>query len=208
MFGTKVLEERESKFNGHLRVVKSLGLGTYIQANGLTQSGGVVVSMWRQTLKRIGYRKKKIVNCLILGYGGGTVSQILLQNQPDIKITGVDIDKDIVDLGKKYLKSSNNVKIVIGDVLTYVKNYSLSTKRYDLIIVDLYNGDQFPKKFETIGFLRMIRPRLAEAGIVIFNRLYFKDKKIEAEKFGNKLKVVFKNVEYYKPITNLMFICS
>ena len=53
MFGIKILEESESKYNGHLKVVRSLGLGTYIQANGLTQSGGIVETFWRQTLKKI-----------------------------------------------------------------------------------------------------------------------------------------------------------
>ena len=42
MLGIKILEERESKYNGHLRVVKTLGMGIYIQADGLTQSGGIV----------------------------------------------------------------------------------------------------------------------------------------------------------------------
>ena len=33
----KILEEVESGINGKIKVVKSLGLGTYIQVEGLTQ---------------------------------------------------------------------------------------------------------------------------------------------------------------------------
>ena len=42
LIGTKVLEERHSKFNGDIKVVRRLGFGTYIQVEGVTQSGGVV----------------------------------------------------------------------------------------------------------------------------------------------------------------------
>lgn len=68
MIGTKIFEERRSKFNGNLRVVKSFGLGIYIQANGLTQSGGIVEKFWDQTLRKIKNEKPK--NVLVLGLGG------------------------------------------------------------------------------------------------------------------------------------------
>jgi len=197
MFGTKILEERESKFNGNLRVVKSFGLGTYIQAGGLTQSGGIVETFWKQTLKRIKNSKYKIRNCLILGLRGGTVTKIIRKFWPDAKITGVDVDPLMVELGKKYLGLEAD-KIYIEDA------GSFNTKGYDLVIVDLYQGDKFPEKFQKEMFLKSF----SQNTLVIFNRLYYKEKKIEAQEFGEKLKKVFKNVEYYYPITNLMFICS
>ena len=46
--GPKVLEKKKSKINGEIKVVKTLGLGTYIQVNGLTQSGGVVIMFGKQ----------------------------------------------------------------------------------------------------------------------------------------------------------------
>jgi hypothetical protein len=49
MLGTRILEERKSKFNGDINVVRSLGFGTYIQVNNLTQSGGVVEEIWKET---------------------------------------------------------------------------------------------------------------------------------------------------------------
>jgi spermidine synthase len=197
MFGTKILEERISKYNGTLRVVRSFGLGTYIQSDGLTQSGGIVETFWKQTLKRIKNSKFKIQNCLILGLGGGTVTRIIRKFLPGAKITGVDIDPLIVELGKKHLGLEAD-KIYISDA------EDIDARGYDLVIVDLYNGDKFPDKFQKEKFLKS----LSKNKLVIFNRLYYKEKKIEAQKFGEKLKKVFKNVEYFYPITNLMFICS
>jgi spermidine synthase len=202
------LEERKSKYNGQLKVIRTLGLGTYIQAGHLTQSGGIIESMWRSTLRKVKGERQEVKDCLILGLGGGTIVKQITKNWPEAKIIGVDIDSDIVELGQKYLKSDfSNVDIKIEDALTISKRLKIKGKGFDLIIVDLYNGDQFPKKFETDKFIHLVRLNLSRLGIAVFNRLYYKQKKLEAEKFGEKLEKVFKNVETYEPLVNLMFVC-
>jgi spermidine synthase len=205
MLGTKILEERRSKFNGNLRVVRSFGLGTYIQADGLTQSGGIVEGIWKQTLKKVKSEKLKVKSCLILGLGGGTVAKLIRKNWPEAKITGVDIDPVMVELGIKYLAlDTSKAEIVIQDAF----DYYLVPNAYDLVIIDLYQGDQFPKKFESEDYIHLVRHGLASKGVAIFNRLYFKDKKKDAKDFGGKLKKIFKKVDYFYPITNIMFVCS
>ncbi|HET7098687.1 MAG TPA: methyltransferase domain-containing protein [Patescibacteria group bacterium] len=202
MFGTKVLEERKSKYNGNLRVLKTWGMGTYIQANGLTQSGGIVTTIWRETLSQIRnmitlrVTKLEIRKVLILGLGGGTVAKLVRKNWPEAKITGVDIDPVMIELGKKYLDLRAE-KIYIQDADKPVPG------KFDLVTVDLYNGDNFPKKFESVAFLN----RFSKNRLVVFNRLYYKTKKIEAEEFGKKLQKYFSKVEYYYPTANLMFFC-
>jgi spermidine synthase len=206
--GIGVLEERKSKFNGDIKVVKSLGYGVLIQANGLTQSGGIVETIWKQTIRKVKSQKSKIKNCLILGLGGGTVVKLIRKSWPEVEITGVDIDPTMIELGKKYLKLDDyKIKIVIADAFKFTMNKSLKTE-YDLIIVDLYQGDQFPKKFETENYIQLVRTVLSSGGVTVFNRLYYGEKRPQAVKFGNKLKKVFKNVEWYYPEANLMFICN
>ncbi len=126
MLGTRVLEELNSKYNGRLKVVKTFGMGTYIQANGLTQSGGIVESIWKSTIRKI--KNQDIKNCLILGLGGGTVAKIIQERWPGVKITGVDIDPVMVELGKKYL-GLGDVQIKIQDA------YDFDSTGYDLVIV-------------------------------------------------------------------------
>ncbi len=199
MLGTKILEEKESKFNGNLRVLRSLGLGTYIQADGLTQSGGIVESIWKSTLKKVKNSKLKIQNCLILGLGGGTAAKLVKKYWPEVKITGVDIDPLIIDLGKKHL----GLDQIDLDIRT-VDAYRFNTIGYDLVIVDLYQGDKFPEKFEGEKFLK----KLTKNKLVIFNRTYYGDKRPLAVKFGLKLQKIFRKVTYFYPEANLMFICS
>lgn len=215
MFGTKILEEKESKFNGHLCVVKTWGMGTYIQANGLTQSGGIVESIWKQTIKKVKSEKLrsssaiKVKSCLVLGLGGGTVTKLVKKNWPEAGITGVDIDPVIVNLGKKYLElDGKKVKIIITDAYTFNKQLVINNQQFDLIIVDLYQGDKFPEKFAIKNYIQRTGSLLAQGGIAVFNRLYYKEKKAEAEKFGDMLKKVFKKVESFRPISNIMYICT
>ncbi len=208
MIGTKVLEKKESEFNGHLRVVKSFGLGTYIQANGLTQSGGVVEKIWKSTLRKIHNSKFVIHNSLILGLGGGTAAKLIRKKWPEAKIIGVDIDPVMIELGTKYLGlDRDELEIEIGDASGFVRGLSESKKRFDLIIVDLYNGDKFPEKFATENYIHLVRRLLAGSGIAVFNRLYYNEKRSDAVKFGLKLQRIFKKVEYYYPEANLMFLC-
>lgn len=218
MIGTKVLEEKNSKFNGNLCVVKTLGMGTYIQAGGLTQSGGIVESIWKQTLRHLNNKKiftesestKPLImnNCLILGLGGGTVAKLIRKNWPEASLTGVEIDPVMVELGKKYLGLDRlNTDIKITDAARYIKNDTLNTK-YDLIIVDLYRGDKFPERFETEDYTRLIGNKLSKSGVAVFNRLYYGDKRPEAVKFGRKLEKIFSEVAWFYPEANLMFLCS
>ncbi len=196
MIGTKILSVRRSKFNGDLKVVRSFGLGTYIQAGGLTQSGGIVESIWKSTLKKI--KSKEIEKVLILGLGGGTVAKLTRKYWPGAEVMGIDIDPMMIELGEKYLGlGETDVKIKIQDAGKPIPG------KFDLVIVDLYQGDKFPKKFEDEKFLES----LTKNKLVIFNRLYYGDKRAEAVKFGLKLQKIFKKVEYYYPEANLMFLC-
>lgn len=206
MFGTKVLEERTSKYNGDLKVIRTFGMGTYIQANGLTQSGGIVESIWRQTIRRLRSTKPIVNDSLILGFGGGTVSKLINRYWLGATIKGIDIDPIIVELGEKYLDSKNvKAEIKIGDAMKGLKS---SKEKYDLIIVDLYNGDNYPEAFEGMDFVNLVKHHLKNDGNAIFNRLYYGDKRPMAVKFGNKLQETFKNVDWFYPEANLMFICS
>lgn len=212
MLGTTILEERESEYNGHLRVLKTFGMGNYIQAGGLTQSGGIVESIWKSTLRQLRNKNEEISEAcdsvvkdiLILGLGGGTVAKLLRKKYPNAKITGVEIDPIMVELGKKYLcLDKHNIDIKIEDAGKFLPAQSGKSGLYDLVIVDLYNGDEFPKEFESDEFLN----KLKKFPIVIINRLYFGDKRPDTVRFGNKLEKIFKKVTWFYPEANLMFIC-
>ena len=208
--GIKILEEVTSPINGKIQVVRSLGLGNYIQVEGLTQSGGVVNEVWRTTLRKIRSTKSEIRNCLILGLGGGSAAKLARKFWPDAKIAGVEIDPIMVNLGKKYLKlDAVGVDVIIDDAYKFVANSSkLIAQSYDLILVDLYIGYDVPEKFQSENYIHLVRSLLVRSGTAVFNRLYFGEKRKEAEKFGEKLEKVFSKVERIFPEANVMFVCE
>ena len=206
--GSKVVEEKESKYNGIIRVIKTLGLGTYIQVEGITQSGGVVDEIWKSTLKRVKKSNKDIKSVLILGLGGGSAAKWVRKCFPKARITGVDIDPLFIKLGKKYLGLGNfGVDIKILDARDYLKQKNKSFEGFDLILIDIYRGENIPDKFMTENFVREVRMKLSDGGIAVFNRLYFGEKRKTAVKFAKKLEKLFNKVDYYYPEANLVFIC-
>jgi len=208
--GIYVAEQWNSPINGKVSVVKSIAFGTYIQAGNLTQSGGVVYEIWKKALRKI--YKSQITNhhSLILGLGGGSVAKIIDKLWPEAKITGVDIDPIMVELGKKYLGLDKiKLDVVIDDAEKYlIHNTKYKIHAFDLICVDLYVGDESPKKFESDAFLKLIHRLLSVDGVVVFNRLYYGEKRKQTMLFGEKAKKCFSKVEYFFPEANLMLICT
>lgn len=213
------IDKQTSDFNGELTVIKDIFYGTYIKGGGLPQSGGLAEIIWRNTLNKVKGERQEIKDCLILGLGGGGIAKLVRNNWgEDVKITGVDIDPVIVDLGKKYLKlEEQDVLIKIQDVNDYIKaprNKKQDTN-YDLICIDTYQGDQFPKEFETEKFAKKIKSLLKEdlphgkaGGIAIFNRLYGPEDRKLANNHAKVLEKVFEKVDRNYPEANIMFICS
>jgi spermidine synthase len=199
----KILEEVKSPINGKITVLKSVGLGTYFQVADLTQSGGVIFSVWKTTLKRARKRKSNVKNIAILGMGGGSAAGLVREYWPDARIEGVDIDPLMVDLGKKYLGLKAN-NIVIKDAKDYLEEGQNS---FDLILIDTYLGDEYPEKFVSEDFINLVKKRLKRDGLAIFNRLYYGQKRSQAVRFGEKLDRTFSEVERVYPEANLMFFC-
>jgi len=168
---------------------------------GLTQSGGVVSDVWRTTLWKI--KKFKIKNCLILGLGGGSAALLVKRFWSDAKITGVDIDPVMVELGKKYL-GLKKVRVVIKDAEDFIKK---TKRKFDLILVDTYVGYEYPEKFEKDEFAYSVKKCLNKGGIAIFNRLYSGEKRAAVLRFGRRLEKIFSKVDFVYPEANLTLLC-
>lgn len=79
---------------------------------------------------------------IILGGGDGYVAEMALAMNPNLKITIIDLDAEVIDLSKKYLDqkifSHPNVNLNVGDALTYLKTYHERGERLvDGIVSDL-----------------------------------------------------------------------
>ena len=163
--------EKKSALSKNLEITWNNGQ-LVLDSENTNYSYGSLQRILRKGLKHIGFdRVKSMENILILGVAGGSVIKTLV-DEIDCKgkITGVEIDADIVELANRYfgLNEIPNLEIVIDDAFEFV----LKTKeKYDLIIIDIFQDTTMPnflfEKFfmDRIGFL------LNANGFILFNTM-------------------------------------
>ena len=201
----KIVFETTSPINGKIQVIEDV-FGRRLVVEGLTQSGGQVKRVWKKALETISNFQFPISNILILGLGAGTLAKLISQKWQGVKITAVEIDPKIVEIGKKYfdLDKIPKLKIVLADAAQFVSKLEIKNLKFEIIFTDLYLGDQFPPQCETINFLKNLKSLLASPGLVVLNRLYYKDHRHKTEKFLDRLGRIFKTIKRKKVGGNLL----
>jgi len=212
LFNKDILEKFQSSFNGEILVVKELSGKIVMRVGGISQSGGLVEKIWRQSLSNIQYLISDINSVLILGLGCGTVAELINEKWPKAQMTGIEIDPAVVKIGKKYfgLDKIGELKIIIGDAIQKITNPQLPVTNhpFDLILIDLYRGQEFPKEAESEQFLNGLKKILNKDGLIIFNRLNFGNHKTRTAGFMEKLKKTFPKVAVKNTEFNLFISCG
>ncbi|OGY47649.1 MAG: hypothetical protein A3J62_04135 [Candidatus Buchananbacteria bacterium RIFCSPHIGHO2_02_FULL_38_8] len=106
---------------------------------------------------------------LIIGLAGGTIAnQLHYFFKEEIEIEGVEIDKKVINAGKKYFALDESiVKIHNQDGRMFLRN---SQTKYDLIIIDAYQNELYiPWTLTTLEFWNLIKDRLTSGGMVAIN---------------------------------------
>lgn len=190
LLGRRVLYETRSPFNGELLLVKDL-FGKRLLADNLSQSGSAVGKLWEVAASKIDIEPKTV---LILGLGAGSCLAPIRKRWPSAKIVGIEIDPKMIEVGRKFFDlDEKNLRIHIQDAFEYVKK---TKDRFDLIVVDLFSGELFPKEAESENFIRNLK---SKGSLIIINRLYFGKNKATAQKFSLKLGKYFKISSYFYP---------
>ncbi len=113
-------------------------------------------------------------NILILGGGDGCLAREVFKYKDVEKVTLVDLDQNMINLGKEYpvfkelnQNSMNNKKIttVTKDAFNFLEN---TKEKYDLIFVDLPDPNNVDlNKLYTKEFYKLCRLKLKEDGVFI-----------------------------------------
>lgn len=179
----------KSKFNDTIHVAKSFGKKALF-AKGVAQSGGEYNVMWQEAFKNLSkdFRPK---TCLCLGVAAGTVIEVIHNQYPQTKITGVEIDPIIIEVAKEEfgLTEDKKTKIIIADAITWVERNK--DKKFDLIIIDLYIGAFNPKGSRREIYLKRIQRMLKKDGIAFYNAHFEKEKPEEFDRFLKSCKKIF-----------------
>lgn len=187
------LEVRISRFNGKIEVWR-YGSQISLRVDGLTQSGGLMKEIWEKAMKAV---DTPVNGILILGLGGGTAAKAAKQYWPQARITGVDIDPVMVEMGEKYLGLVGVTKIR-ANAAEWIKQVG---QKFDLVIVDLYRGMTVPKFSAGEIFLKQLQ-RVGRT--VLFNRLKLKGQNNKV--FKDKLRRIWGQVKIIKTPANELLL--
>lgn len=167
-----------------------------LDSENANYSYGSLQRILRIGLKNIGYEKiVDMEHILVLGVAGGSVIKTLVDEiKFKGKITGVEIDPDIINVANKYfaLDKILQLDIVIEDAFEFV----LKTKnKYDLIIIDIFQDTTMPNfLFETF-FIKRVCFLLRSRGFILFNTMMLnetqniRNQKYVSEFYENHFKI-------------------
>ena len=163
--------KRKSTISDSLEVTWNNG-ELVLDSKNTNYSYGSLQRILKKGLKYIGYERiRNYENVLVLGVAGGSVIKTLVG---DIKfkgkITGVEIDPEIIEIATTYFKLNeiDNLELVVEDAFEFV----LKTKtHYDLIIIDIFQDIIMPNFLFEDYFIQRINFLLNVNGFILFNTM-------------------------------------
>ena len=128
---------------------------------------------------------------LIVGLGGGTLSDTYSLLFPESEIVISEIDDAVVRVARDYFdfEETDKISVDVGDARVFIKRAGLRGEIFDLVILDAFNGEYIPEHLITAEFLQEVKQLLPEDGMVIANtfstsRLYAAESNTYREVFG------------------------
>lgn len=147
---------------------------------------------------------------LVLGLGGGLTANLF--QDKNYTTDGVEFDKGIIDAAINFFDLNKKVKPICSDARYYLNN---CTKKYDLILVDIFKAEEQPSHVITTESLNKLKQNLADSALLIINWHGYMVGEIgkgssilnnTLVKSGYHVKVCTKSTnENYR---NLIFVCS
>jgi len=170
-----VIYEKKSALSKNLEIAWNNG-ELVLDSKNTNYSYGSLQRILRKGLRFIGFDKVvKMEHILVLGVAGGSVIKTLVDEiKYNGKITGVEIDPEIVDIAKKYFQLDQipNLEIVIDDAFEFV----LKTKeKYDLIIIDIFQDTNMPNFLFEKFFANRLGFLLKTNGFLLFNTMILEE---------------------------------
>jgi len=108
---------------------------------------------------------------LIIGLGGGTLPMTFENIFPESQIDSVEIDSAVLRVAKRWFKyqETEHQKTHLVDGRVFVKRQLHKGKKYDLIILDAFNGDYIPEHMMTAEFLGEAKSLMNDKALLIAN---------------------------------------
>jgi predicted membrane-bound spermidine synthase len=110
---------------------------------------------------------EQMKEALIIGLAGGTIARQMLESFPDAHVDGVEIDGDVVEVGKKYFDDDDpRISPIVMDGRIFLQ---LTDKKYDLVMMDAYRQPYIPFHLVTVEFFEQVRDHMNDDAVLAVN---------------------------------------
>ena len=109
----------------------------------------------------------RVESLAMIGLAGGTVPKQYTRFFGPIPIDGVEIDPEIVEVGRRYFGMTEpNLNVIVADGRAFL---SRTDRRYTVVGIDAYRLPYIPWHMTTVEFFQEVRDHLTEDGVVAVN---------------------------------------
>jgi len=111
----------------------------------------------------------KVKRILMIGFGGGQMSNYLFDRFEGIEIDAVDIDPEVIRLARRYfgVPKSPRYRTHAADGRLFVEQ--AGDARWDMVILDAFRGVFVPYHLKTVEYYQSLLQHLAPGGVVVAN---------------------------------------
>lgn len=131
---------------------------------------------------------------MMMGLGGGQISNYLFERFPELEIDAVDIDPEVVRLARKYfgVPKDPRYRTHVGDGRLFIEN---AAEPWDQIMLDAFRGVFVPYHLKTREAYQACLDKLTPGGVVVANlhnltRMYPHDRQTLAAVFPQRYSFV------------------
>lgn len=106
---------------------------------------------------------------LLIGLAAGTVSELYTNIYGPLPITGVELDPQVIEVGRRYFEMNQpNLTVIAADGRGWLQQQPQDV-RWDVIAIDAYRPPYIPFHLTTVEFFTLVRSHLSEDGVVAIN---------------------------------------
>ncbi len=113
------------------------------------------------------YTPDRIESVAFIGLAGGTMARQYTAVYGPLPIDGVEIDPQVVRVGREYFAMNQpNLNVIVADGRYYLAH---SDRQYTVVGVDAYRLPYIPPHLTTVEFFRQVRDHLTADGVIAIN---------------------------------------
>jgi len=200
-YGGSVIHQQQSS-DGILEIVEANGVRSMHFGTSSRQSSFLVADPERLHLTYVRSMSLGLVFCpdakqvLMVGLGGGSLTQFLLNHYQSCAMTVLEKRRDVVSASIKYfdLSPDERMQLLIGDGGNFIRQQALSNKTtYDLLVVDAFDHCAMADSVRGNVFFNKCKEIMSLSGIMIIN-LWGSQRAAFQENANNLLRVFERRV--------------